>query len=104
MSKLISVGQLMREFGQSSISQREFLRTMGVKSAIAKPYGRGYSHFVTPEDGERMRARLSAKKPNQVKSKPADQQPPTQIHFDNIETKESVWSRFRNALQVFAGK
>lgn len=104
MKEIVSVGQIMREHGHTNIAQLEFIRQLNIKPVFSKPYGAGYSHFVSAEDGEKIRLHLSDRKKRRNKAHKPSAKTPVQIHFDNIETKERFWSRVKHAFQVLAGK
>lgn len=105
MNEMVPVSAVLGDSRKLSISQLEFLRKHGIRSAVSRPYGRGYRHFITAEDAERLRLTLShARKKPRAKRKQPELKVAEQIHFDSIETKESFWARARNAFNVLVGR
>lgn len=102
MNGLVSVGELMHEFRAANSSQLELLRKHGIRSAASHPRGRGYAHYVTPEDAEllRLHLKLQGKRQRTPRKAPAA---PVQLHLDAIEGKESFWSRAKQAFHVLVG-
>ena len=98
MNDLVSVGELMREFHIANSSQIELLREHGIRSARCNPRGRGYAHFVTPEDAATLRLRLRARG-----KRPRSKDAQASLQFDAIGVRESFWSRLRQAFRVLAG-
>ena len=63
--KLVQVGALLKELGlyTKGHSQREFLREHGIRAQQASPYGKGYRHWITPKDAEKIRTAYAPKTP-----------------------------------------
>jgi hypothetical protein len=56
-STLVPVSGLMREMGSSGLTHREWCAKHGVRTALCEPSRRGYSHFITHADADRIRAK-----------------------------------------------
>lgn len=71
---LVAVGTL---YTQSNMTQREFLKKWGFKAAHCEPYGRGYAHFITQADADRLKEkRLAAATASVLKGSGEEIEPP----------------------------
>jgi hypothetical protein len=72
----VNVGDLRAELSLSSdgISHRDFLTKFNVVAAYAKPWARGYIHYITVDDADNIRRRVARDKAR--KEKEAQKAPP----------------------------
>lgn len=74
---LVKAGAVLREFGMTSVSQREMLRKFGIKTESIDQKGRGYTHWITQESADKLRGILNEKKHGPEQAQPPAPEEPT---------------------------
>jgi len=100
-TNLVPVIEVMQAVGASNMSQREFLRTRGVRSAHAIPSGKGYRHWITRANADLILAMHHAKPESKPRHRPAPKARPAHdvqlpIDFVHPDPQPSIWRRVRS--------